>query len=287
MQNTPFSINKTLNVNGRLIDLSVPRTMGVLNVTPDSFFDGGRYETRDAILRQAEKMISEGADFIDIGGYSTRPGAREIPVEDERARVVAAVSTIAKRFPGTIISVDTFRSEVAVAAVEAGASMINDVSAGSLDDTMFTTVARLGVPYIAMHMRGTPQTMQGLTDYQDIVLDIIDYFHKKLHTLRQLGVKDVVIDPGFGFSKTVSQNFHLLHHLQTFSILQRPVLVGLSRKSMIWRTLETDPASALNGTTALNTIALIKGADILRVHDVREANELIKLFTTMNANVTA
>lgn len=261
--------------------------MGVLNVTPDSFFDGGRYETRDAILRQAEKMISEGADFIDIGGYSTRPGAREIPVEDERARVVAAVSTIAKRFPGTIISVDTFRSEVAVAAVEAGASMINDVSAGSLDDTMFTTVARLGVPYIAMHMRGTPQTMQGLTDYQDIVLDIIDYFHKKLHTLRQLGVKDVAIDPGFGFSKTVSQNFHLLHHLQTFSILQRPVLVGLSRKSMIWRTLETDPASALNGTTALNTIALIKGADILRVHDVREANELIKLFTTMNANVTA
>ncbi len=261
--------------------------MGILNVTPDSFFDGGRFTTPKAILQQAEKMLTEGADFIDVGGYSTRPGAAEVPVKEELERVVNAVSLIMKEFPGTIISTDTFRSEVAAAAVDAGATMINDVSAGNLDDAMIATVARLDVPYIAMHMRGNPQTMQQRTDYRDLVADIITYFHGKLHHLRQHGIKDVIIDPGFGFSKTVSQNFQLLQHLPALSILERPILVGLSRKSMIWRTLETKPDETLNGTTVLNTVALLKGASILRVHDVREARETIALIRTLQVDAAA
>lgn len=261
--------------------------MGIINVTPDSFYDGGRYTTEAAILAQAEKMLSEGADFIDIGGYSTRPGAEKITPEEETTRVVNAVTAIVQRFPAATISVDTFRSSVAAAAVDAGASMINDVSAGNLDPSMFQTVSDLKVPYIAMHMRGTPETMQSHTDYADLVNDVITYFHQKVFELSQLGVKDVIIDPGFGFAKTVTQNFQLLHHLSRLSILERPILVGLSRKSMIWKTLGIDPSLALNGTTALNTIALLQGADIVRVHDVREAREVVKLFTTLGANVTA
>ncbi|HET9487354.1 MAG TPA: dihydropteroate synthase [Chryseosolibacter sp.] len=259
--------------------------MGILNVTPDSFYDGGRFVGEAAILKQTEKMLSEGVDFIDVGGYSSRPGAMDISVDEEKGRIVQAVSSIAKTFPGTIISIDTFRSAVAEAAVDSGALMINDIAGGSLDPEMFKTVSRLKVPYIVMHMKGNPQTMGSQTQYTDLIKELLDYFHQKIHRLRELEVKDIIIDPGFGFSKTVGQNFNILHDLEKFSIIGRPVLVGLSRKSMIWKTLEMEAAGALNGTTALNMLALLKGADILRVHDVREAREVIKLFTSVRDNV--
>ncbi len=277
MQSKIFSVNKTLNVRGKLIDLSEPKIMGILNVTPDSFYDGLKYIDEASILKQAEKMISEGADFIDVGGYSTRPGAEEISEEEELNRVLPVITIIAKNFPDTIISVDTFRSGVARQAIEAGASMINDISGGEQDARMFETVASLGVPYILMHMKGDPQTMTKQTTYENILKEIIDYFHQRVFRLQKLGVKDVVIDPGFGFAKTVDQNFELLNKLDRFQILEKPMLVGLSRKSMIWRTLQTNPEGALNGTTVLNTIALLKGTSILRVHDVREAKEAIQL----------
>lgn len=261
--------------------------MGVINVTHDSFFDGGRYITDTAILQRAEKMLAEGADFIDVGGYSTRPGASDISLEEEQQRVGRAVSLILRQFPGAVISVDTFRSRVAEAAVDAGAGIINDVSGGNLDPEMIGTIARLGVPYIVMHMRGTPQTMQQQTQYTDLVNEVIRYLEEKIFALRQLGAKDVIVDPGFGFSKTITQNFDLLRNLHRFSILGRPVLVGLSRKSMIWKTLNTDPESALNGTTVLNTVALLKGADIVRVHDVAEARQVLTLLASLNANTTA
>ena len=260
--------------------------MGVLNVTPDSFFDGGRYTSETSILRQAEKIISDGADFIDVGGYSSRPGAKEISEAEERERTTRAISAIRRNFPDTIISIDTFRSRVATAAVEAGACVINDISGGDLDPEMFETIARLKVPYVLMHMRGNPQTMKSLTQYTNLIKELIDHFHPRIERLRQLEVADIIVDPGFGFAKNLEQNFNLLHHLEKIAILGRPILVGLSRKSMIWKTLNTDPDGALNGTTALNTIALLKGADILRVHDVREAREVIKLFTSLQVNVT-
>lgn len=260
--------------------------MGVLNVTPDSFYDGGRYTSENAILQQVEKMLAEGAQFIDVGGYSSRPGADNILPAEERKRSVQAVSAIVKHFPDCIVSVDTFRSEIAEAAVGAGASIVNDISGGQLDPEMFATVSKLKVPYILMHMRGNPKTMNDRTQYTDLVKELVDYFHERIHTLRQLGVRDVIIDPGFGFSKTVSQNFTLLQHLEKFSILGKPVLAGLSRKSMIWRTLAVEPTAALNGTTALNAIALLKGAAILRVHDVKEARETIKLVTSVMATAS-
>lgn len=260
--------------------------MGVLNVTPDSFFDGGRYMSETSIIERAEKMLADGADFIDVGGYSSRPGAEDISETEERQRTTRAISAIIKSFPGTIVSIDTFRSQVATSAVEAGASMINDISGGELDPEMFPTVARLKLPYILMHMRGNPQTMKSFAQYNNLLKELIDHFHLRVQRLRQLEVVDIIIDPGFGFSKTIDQNFNLLHNLDKLSILGRPLLVGLSRKSMIWKTLKTDPAGALNGTTALNTIALLKGADILRVHDVKEAREVIKLFTSLQVNVT-
>jgi dihydropteroate synthase len=284
VQNTPFSTNKTLNINGRLIDLSIPRVMGILNVTPDSFYDGGRFLSEHSVLKQAEKMLSEGADFIDVGGYSSRPGARDISEQEEKERCLKAILAIAKHFPGTIVSVDTFRSVVAEAAVNAGASMVNDIAGGNLDPEMLKTIGRLKVPYIAMHMRGAPQTMSSQTEYTDLLKEMIDYFHEKIRLLRDFEVKDVIIDPGFGFSKTIEQNFSVLKNLEKFSILGNPVLVGLSRKSMIWKTLGVRAGEALNGTTALHTIALSKGADILRVHDVREAREVIKLFTSMQVD---
>jgi len=259
--------------------------MGILNVTPDSFYDGGRFQTDASILEHAEKMISEGADIIDVGGYSSRPGAAEIPETEEKDRVVKAISAIAKHFPGTIISVDTFRSTVAEAAVEAGALMVNDVAGGNLDPQMFQTVARLNVPYILMHMRGNPQTMSSLTQYANLMKEMLDYFHEKIHSLRQFEIKDIIVDPGFGFSKTAEQNFSILQNLEKFSILGKPLLVGLSRKSMVWKTLGVQASEALNGTTSLNTMALLKGANILRVHDVREAREVIKLFTSLQHNV--
>lgn len=268
----------TINCKGRLIDLNTPKVMGILNVTPDSFFDGGRYTDDTAILRQAESMLSDGADFIDIGGYSSRPGASEVAETDEIRRVVPAVNTIVKEFPNAVISVDTFRSGVARAAIESGASIVNDISAGSLDGNMMETVSALQVPYIMMHMRGNPSTMQTLTDYEDIVKEMVLYFAEKTTTARSFGINDILIDPGFGFAKTLEQNYQVLRHLEDFSILESPLLVGVSRKSMVYRPLGTSAAEALNGTTALHMVALSKGAKILRVHDVKEAVEAVKLF---------
>jgi dihydropteroate synthase len=277
MQSKIFSVNKTLNVCGRLIDLSEPKIMGILNVTPDSFYDGLKYTEEKSILKQVEKMISEGADFIDVGGNSTRPGAENISVEEELARVLPAVKIISKTFPAAVISIDTFRASVAKRVVEEGASIVNDISGGNLDPNMFETIASLQVPYILMHMKGTPQTMMKETTYGNLLKEILDYFHQKIHRLHLLGVKDIIIDPGFGFAKSVDQNFDLLNKLEHFQIIEKPLLVGLSRKSMIWRTLKAKPEGALNGTTVLNTIALLHGASILRVHDVREAKEVIQL----------
>jgi dihydropteroate synthase len=277
MQSKIFSVNKTLNFRGRLLDLSYPRVMGILNVTPDSFFDGKKYNDEKTILLQVEKMLSEGADFIDVGGNSTRPGADDISAEEELKRVLPTIKKIVKEFPEAIISIDTFRSVVAKQAVESGACMINDVSGGSLDDQMFSAVALLKVPYVLMHMRGNPKTMTQQIQYDNLVKDIVDYFHSRIFSLQSLGVKDIIIDPGFGFAKTTEQNFELLNKLDHFKILGKTILAGLSRKSMIWKTLNTDAEHGLNGTTVLNTLALQKGASILRVHDVKEAKEIIQL----------
>lgn len=255
--------------------------MGILNITPDSFFAGSRFRTEAEILHQAEKMLTEGATFLDVGGYSSRPGARDIPAEEELDRVIKAIKIICRQFPSAFISVDTFRAEVARQAVLEGAALINDISAGELDRTMFDTVAEAKVPYIAMHMRGTPQTMQELTQYSNFVRELMDYFLDKINHLKTLGVNDVIIDPGFGFAKTVSQSFEALTHLDHFIHLGKPIAVGLSRKSMIWKTLDIRADEALNGTTALNMAAVIKGANILRVHDVKEAVEVIKLAARM------
>ncbi len=283
MQNNGFSTNKTLNVRGRLVDLSVPKVMGILNVTPDSFFDGSRYTDSAQALRQVEKMMSEGATFIDIGGYSSRPGATDISAEEEMERTAPVIKLVSKAFPEAIISIDTFRAAVARRAVEEGAAIINDISGGDLDAAMFSTVADLQVPYILMHMRGTPQTMKELNHYDLIVKELIDYFHQRVFRLHALGVKDIIIDPGFGFAKNIAQNFELLNHLEELTVLGLPLLAGLSRKSMIWKTLDETAATALNGTTSLNTVALLKGATILRVHDVKEAVETVKLIEKLKA----
>lgn len=272
-----FSTNKTLNLGGRLIDLRVPKIMGILNITPDSFYDGSRFTIETEILEGAEKMLQEGATILDVGGYSSRPGAEDISVTEELKRVTEAIRAILRRFPEALLSVDTFRSDVAAAAVQEGAVMVNDISGGSLDETMLKTVAGLNVPYVLMHLRGTPQTMTQHTQYENLVKDITDYFHQKTAQLQAFGIRDIIIDPGFGFAKTPAQNFELLNHLEYFGILGKPVLAGLSRKSMIWRTLALKPEEALNGTTALNTVALLKGASILRVHDVKEAQQVIQL----------
>jgi dihydropteroate synthase len=281
---SPDALNsspKTLNVRGKLIDLSTPAVMGIVNITPDSFFEGSRFTTEGEILAQTEKLLSEGAAFIDVGGYSSRPGAEDISVDEELVRVVSAVNAISKRFPSAVISVDTFRSEVARQAVQEGASVINDISAGELDKEMFTTVAALNVPYIIMHMRGTPQTMKSLTEYKKLIPEVTGYFVEKINRLTALGVKDVIIDPGFGFAKTIDQNFELLANLSAFKILDKPILAGLSRKSMIWQTLGTSAEDALNGTTALNMVSLLNGAGILRVHDVKQAVEVVKLYSNL------
>jgi dihydropteroate synthase len=277
VQSKIFSVNKTLNVQGRLIDLSTPKIMGVLNVTPDSFYADSRVTELTSVLQRAEVMVQEGADFLDVGGYSSRPGATDIPESEELKRVVPVIEAIRKEFPDIILSIDTFRSEVAQSALYAGADMINDITGGEGDVNMYAVAAHTKAPYILMHMRGTPQTMNQLTHYEDLLREMIDYFHARLQKLKQVGVKDVLIDPGFGFAKTVEQNFQLLHTLERLRILEKPLLVGLSRKSMIWRTLETTPEHALNGTTVLNTVALLKGASILRVHDVKAAREAITL----------
>jgi dihydropteroate synthase len=261
--------------------MEAPLVMGILNVTPDSFFDGGRNTSTENILSCVETMLRDGATFIDVGGYSTRPGASDVPASEEVRRVVSALRVIVKEFPSARISVDTFRASTAIAAIENGACMINDVSGGELDSDMFATVARLKVPYILMHMRGNPQTMTSQTTYQNLVKDILDYFHSKVAKLTLAGVKDIIIDPGFGFAKTREQNFELLNSLPVFHQLGRPILAGLSRKSLVWKTLNISAEEALNGTTSLNTIALQNGASILRVHDVREAKEVVDLFCAM------
>jgi len=257
--------------------------MGILNVTPDSFYDGARYRTDAEILQQTEKMLTEGATFIDVGAYSTRPHAADISLEEELSRALHAIRLIVKHFPGALLSIDTFRSEVARAAVQEGAGIINDISAGDLDPKMFDVVAALNVPYIMMHMRGNPQTMTTQTRYDNLIKDVTDYFHQKIDQLRQRHLADIIVDPGFGFAKTREQNFDLLRNLDYFSILGRPILAGLSRKSMIWKTLNISPDDALNGTTSLNTIALLKGANILRVHDVKEAMQAIRLVSQLPA----
>ncbi|WP_439555509.1 dihydropteroate synthase [Dyadobacter sp.] len=270
---------KTLNIRGRIVDLSRPLVMGILNTTSDSFFGGSRANSENEVVERVGVMLAEGADLIDIGGYSTRPGAKDISVAEESDSILAALHAITKFFPETIISIDTFRSEVARAAVAAGASLINDVSGGTLDSGMFETVAELRVPYVLMHMRGEPQTMNKLTQYDHLVRDILKDLQTKINALRALGVADIIVDPGFGFAKTIAQNFELLRNLSEFEQLGYPVLAGLSRKSTIYKTLGVAPEDALNGTTVLNTLALERGASILRVHDVKQAVEAVKLWS--------
>ncbi len=251
--------------------------MGILNLTPDSFYPGSRLNSSEEAVRKAEQMLADGADILDIGGYSTRPGAAEVSAQEEQDRILPAIEAILQRFPEAVISVDTFRASVAEASVAAGAHLINDVGGGLLDEAMFQTVARLQVPYILMHMRGTPQTMDTLTKYDNLVVDVIDELQGQLAKLQQLGVKDVILDPGFGFAKTVAQNFELLRRLDDFRIFGLPVLAGMSRKSMVYKSLDIHQADALTGTIAVNTVALMKGADILRVHDVKEAKQTVIL----------
>lgn len=272
----------TINCKGRLIDLNQPKIMGVINTTPNSFYAESRKTSEKDILKQVEKMLKDGADFIDVGGYSTPPGAPKVEETEELSRVLPALENILKHFPETLISVDTFRANVARQSIETGAAMINDISAGHLDDEMMKTVAKYQVPYIMMHMRGTPQTMKNLNQYEDLLQDILFYFSERIHTARALGINDLIIDPGFGFAKDISQNFKLLSKMELFKNLELPLLAGLSRKSMIYKTLKISPAEALNGTTFLNSIALSKGANILRVHDVKEAVECAKLFAELN-----
>ncbi|MCW5922191.1 MAG: dihydropteroate synthase [Saprospiraceae bacterium] len=253
--------------------------MGILNVTPDSFFDGGKFAGVDAALRQAEKMLSEGAAILDVGGASSRPGAAEVSEKEELERVVPVVEAIQRHFPKTIVSADTWRASVAQAAVAAGASIVNDISGGQFDEQMFETVARLEVPYILMHIQGTPATMQQAPHYDNVTLEVLDYFIQKIARLRAVGVKDIVLDPGFGFGKTVEHNYQLLKHLRVFAnTTGMPVLAGISRKSMICKVLKVSPEHALNGTTALHVVALQQGANILRAHDVKEAVEVVRLW---------
>jgi dihydropteroate synthase len=276
-KDTLFKKKSTLNCRGKLLSLEVPLVMGILNLTPDSFFPGSRLRSAEEAVRKAEQMLADGADILDIGGYSTRPGAAEVSAQEEQDRILPAIEAIHHSFPEAIISVDTFRADVAEASIVAGAHIINDVGGGLLDDSMFGTIARLQVPYILMHMRGTPQTMASLTKYDNLVVDVLSELQVQLARLQQLGVKDVILDPGFGFAKTVEQNFELLRHMEEFRILGLPVLAGLSRKSMVYKSLGIHQADALTGTIAVNTVALMKGADILRVHDVKEAKQTIIL----------
>ena len=272
----------TINCKGQLIDLASPKVMGILNVTPNSFFDGGKYKTESVILSQVGKMLSDGATFIDIGAYSSKPSAEFVSEKEELNRIVPVVNLILEKFPDSLISIDTFRSEVAKVCLENGAAIINDISAGNLDDKMLETIAKYNVPYIMMHMRGTPQTMQTMANYDNIVKEMLFYFSQRIAEARSLGINDLIIDPGFGFAKTLEQNYEVLQKLELFEMLELPLLAGFSRKSMIYKTLHSTAEEALNGTSVLNTIALTKGAKILRVHDVKEAMECVTLFNKLN-----
>ena len=273
----------TIRCKEQLIDLAIPKVMGILNLTPNSFFDGGKYKNNSEILSKVEKMLNEGATFIDIGAYSSKPSAEFVSEEEELQRIVSIVQLILEHFPETLISIDTFRSQVAQICIENGAAIINDISAGNLDDKMLETIAKYNVPYIMMHMRGTPETMQKMTSYEDIVKEILFYFSEKVAKARSFGINDLIVDPGFGFAKTLDQNYEVLQKMELFEILELPLLAGFSRKSMIYKTLQSSADEALNGTTVLNTVALTKGAKILRVHDVKEAMECVSLFNKMNA----
>ena len=272
----------TINCAGKLIDLSIPKIMGILNITPDSFYDGGRYNSDKKILDHVEKMIIDGAIFIDIGAYSSRPGGVDIDENEELKRIIPAIELVNKKFPEIIISIDTFRSKVAEACLNSGASIINDISASQLDEKMMETIAKYNVPYIIMHMKGNPQNMMDKTNYDDMLQEMIKYFSKKINQAISYKINDIIIDPGFGFAKNIKQNYDLLNHLDLLKILDKPIMVGISRKSMIYKSLDSTPEEALNGTTVLKTVALIKGASILRVHDVKEANECIKLIGSLN-----
>lgn len=267
-----------INCKGQLLDLTTPKVMGILNLTPDSFYDGGKYSTPKTVLAQTEKMLKEGATFIDVGAYSSRPDAPHITEEEELNRIVPIIELLVKEFPEILLSIDTFRSKVAQETVNAGAAIINDISGGSLDKQMFETAAKLQVPYILMHMKGTPQTMKNENNYEHMLQEIIFYFSEKVAQLRELKLNDIIIDPGFGFAKDTAQNFELMNHLSELNALELPMLVGISRKSMIYKTLDLQPQEALNGTTFLNTVSLLAGTKILRVHDVKEAVECVKLY---------
>ena len=271
----------TINCQGKLINFEIPKIMGVLNLTPDSFYDGGQLRNEKAILEKVALMLEEGADFIDLGGYSSRPGATDISTAEELSRVVPIVSLLKKEFSDVLLSIDTFRNEVAKASLNEGASLINDISAGNLDPLMLKTVAEFKVPYVMMHMKGTPQTMKSLAEYKNITTEVCFYFSEKIAEARALGINDVIVDAGFGFAKTTAQNYELLNHLHILQQLDVPVLTGISRKSMIYKVLETTAQEALNGTTALHIIALQKGSNILRVHDVKEAKECILLYEAL------
>ena len=274
-----------LNIKGDILDLSSPKIMGVLNVTPDSFYDGGVYSNEKNILLQVEKMISDGADIIDIGGFSSKPGAKTISVKEEEKRVIPIIKLINNTFNKIIISVDTFRSEIAEKSLNEGASIINDISGGNLDKNIYQIANKYRVPYIMMHMKGVPANMQANPKYENINYEIIKDFSYKIDLAEKKGVCDIIIDPGFGFGKSIEHNYQILNNIKLYTVLKKPILVGISRKSMIYKLLKTDPSKALNGTTSLNTIALINGANILRVHDVKEAKEVIKLYSFLKENV--
>lgn len=277
-----ITISKYINVGGELMDLSVPRVMGILNVTPDSFYTDSRQQSEQQIAARTEQILSEGADLIDIGAYSSRPGADDVSPEEEMARLRRGLSVVRQVAPQAVVSVDTFRADVARMCVEEyGVQIINDIAAGEMDERMFATVADLRVPYIMMHMQGTPRDMQQHPHYENLRVEVMQYFARKVQQLRDLGVKDIILDPGFGFGKTLEHNYELLAHLEEFRLFELPFLVGVSRKSMIYRLLGGTPADALNGTTAIHAISLMKGADILRVHDVRQAVEVVKIYQQM------
>ena len=278
-------IHSQINVNGRLMDLSQPRVMGILNVTPDSFFAESRKQTDEAVEAQVERMLAEGADMIDIGAYSSRPNAEHVSAEEEMARLRRGLTALRRVAPEAVVSVDTFRADVARMCVEEyGVAIINDIAAGEMDPEMFATVAQLGVPYVMMHMQGTPQNMQLNPHYDNLMKEVMTYFAEKVDRLRQMGAKDLILDPGFGFGKTLDHNYELLSHMEEFAEFGLPLLVGISRKSMIYRLLDITPQESLNGTTVLNTIALLKGAHILRVHDVKPAVEAVKIVGKTLAN---
>ena len=279
-KDTFFRKKATINAGGRLIDLSNPKVMGIINLTPDSFFAGSRKQNVDAAVTQAGQMLAEGATFLDLGAYSSRPGAEDVSVNEELDRLIPVVEAIVSAYPEAILSIDTFRAKIAEMAIKAGAHIINDISGGQLDDEMFATVARLQVPYILMHMKGNPRTMNKIAEYKDVFAEVYDYFAERHYQLRALGVHDMIIDPGFGFAKKREHSYALMSKLQDFDRLQLPLLAGVSRKTMIYGLLGITAEEALNGTTALNTIALTKGANILRVHDVKEAVEAVKIWET-------